>query len=267
MNTIVSPLEHYTNTFKAESYHYRLVNPLTGQVKLGDYSPEQLVKSTRFFRAQNAQGFNVYARPVGYQYVLLDDLTRDVLADVASLKPCMLMETSPGNFQTWLILPETPTDREASKAICHELAVRFGADLASAEPDHVGRLPGYTNRKAKYQNVSGYYPYVTLHRAEHRLSTFYPRGGAVLHTPWDSTPLVPNTRHDHSVSNDSVSEQDFGVACGLVRIGRTDSQIYQHLITTSPDLSIRKGKHIDSYLQRTIRNAHRAVQSYRVHPC
>lgn len=254
MHTTILPIECYANTFKADFYHYRLVHPVTGKVKLGNYNREQLINANGFFRYQNAQGFNIYCRPVGYQFVLLDDLTHDVLKDVAQLKPCMLIETSPGNYQAWLILPETPNDRETAKAICKELAVRFGADLASAEPDHVGRVPGLYNRKEKYLEKYGEYPFIKLHKFEHRLAKFYPYGGAVLNSP-ATIPLISD--HQRIQGKSSTSEQDFGVALGLIRFGKTDDEIYQHLLSTSLDLVSRKGKHVESYLRRTIRNAHR----------
>ncbi|GAB4026392.1 DNA-primase RepB domain-containing protein [Spirosoma gilvum] len=263
MNTITCPIQLYTEAFKVETYHYRLVDPVTGQVKLGNYNREQLIKAKGFFRYHNVQGFNIYCRPVGYQFVLLDDLNRDVLTDLAQLKPCMLMETSPGNYQAWLILQDVPQNRETAKAICKELAVRFGADLASAEPDHVGRLPDLYNRKEKYIEQYGKYPFIKLLKFEHRLSNFYPQGGAVLNTPTPS--ISASINHSHSPSNGSISEQDFGVACGLIRQGKSDSEIYQHLLSTSPDLAHRKGKHVDSYLNRTIRNAHRAIQNQSVY--
>ena len=258
MNTTTLSIELYADTFNAETYHYRLVNPITGQVKLGNYNREQLIKANGFFRHQNAQGFNIYCRPIGYQFVLLDDLTRDVLTDVAQLKPCMLIETSPGNYQAWLILPETPQDRDTAKAICKELAVRFGADLASAEPDHVGRLPAFLNRKEKYYELYREYPFIKLLKFEHRLANFYPCGGAVLNPPTTTQNIGHINRY--TPSKGSISEQDFGVALGLIRFGKTDDEIYQHLLSTSPDLIIRKGKQVESYLWRTISNARRIAK-------
>ena len=57
-------------------------------------------------------------------------------------------------------------------------------------PDHVGRLPGYTNRKKKYQQANGQFPFVLLHRAEHRFANlFIPQWGAVLTTNDAESPL------------------------------------------------------------------------------
>lgn len=259
MNVVGMILERYVSAFGADTYKVQLKNRLTEAGFWVEYTPVQLVRAAGYLRGRNAEGFDVYARPVGYQFVLLDDLRRDILADVATLKPCLLIETSPNNFQTWLALPTTPTDRETAKSICKELAQRFDADLASAEPDHVGRLPGFTNRKEKYRQPNGLFPFVKLHRAECRPALFTPCGGRVL-TPIDSPPT--ETRNPTYTGKASTSEQDFGRACGLVRQGRTDEEIYRYLVDNSPNLSERKGKHIRHYLTRTIQNARELVGRY-----
>jgi hypothetical protein len=253
-----SILYRYVAALQADSYKIQLKNRTTDDGFWVTYSPEQLIKATGFLRRQNALGYDVYARPVGYQYVLLDDLTRLSLNDLATVKPCVLLETSPGNYQAWLILADLPPNRDTAKAICQQLAHQYGADPASAEPDHVGRLPGFTNRKAKHQLTSGHYPFVILRRCEHRFSTFYPCGGAVLQNSLPPKQYTPSPHRQPAVG-ESTSEQDFGVACGLLRMGKTEEEIYQHLFTTSPDLSTRKGKNTHSYLQRTITNARRAI--------
>lgn len=249
-------IQRYIDALNAESYKIQLKNRRTEKAFNVSYSPEQLLRAVGFLRNKNSEGFDVYCRPVGYQFVLLDDLTRDILADVAILKPCVLMETSSNNYQVWLLLPEIPTDREIAKAICRELAQQFGADMGSAEPDHVGRLPGFTNRKEKYQLPNGLFPFVRLHRAAYRVSTFHPVGARVLQSDQEQRRAARKT----ATSNRSISEQDFGKACALIRQGKSDNDIYQYLLENSPDLSQRKKRsYIDRYLRLTIANAHRSV--------
>lgn len=170
---------HYLTALGADRYHLRLVNFAMEKSIPVTYTAEQFGKpgTAGYLRKMNYEGFNIYARPVGWQYVLLDDLTRPVLADLATLNPCALVETSPANYQAWLILGDVPPDRDTAKAICRELAQRFGADPAAADPDHVGRVPSFQNLKEKYYQADGRYPVVKLHRWEHRVSTFTPQGG------------------------------------------------------------------------------------------
>ena len=149
-------IERFAAALQADKYNVRLLNPETDEARAFPYTPAQLTspKTVAFLRLQNRLGFNVYARPVGWQYVLLDDLTRPALADLKTddVRPCLLIETSPDNFQAWVILPDVPADRAEAKAIiCRSGAEAYRADPASAEPDHVGRLPGFTNRKPTYR--------------------------------------------------------------------------------------------------------------------
>ncbi|GAB3962994.1 hypothetical protein GCM10028805_65220 [Spirosoma harenae] len=251
-------VEQYLSAFDATSYKVQVKNRETEEGFWVEYSHTQLAKpeTIRYLRDKNRKGFDIYVRPVGYQYVLLDDLSFDSLWELAKLKPCLLIETSPANYQAWLILPMLPVNRETAKAICQELAIQLKADPACAEPDHVGRLPGFTNRKEKYRLPNGLFPFVRLCRSAYRISSFYPSGGAVLNHP-NSAPVTPRR---HSPKEYSLSEQDFGVACGMIRAGKSDSEIMQHLLTTSPDLASRKGKYTDNYLSRTITNARKMSQ-------
>ena len=258
MNQTIIAMTAYRNALRAERYHLRLVHFETESAIPVNYTDEQLasIRTIGYLRAMNRKGYNIYARPVGWQYVLLDDLHRDVLNDLTILQPCALLETSPANYQVWLILTNIPGHREEAKSICRELAQKFGADLASADPDHVGRLPGFTNRKQKHQLSNGLYPFVKLHRAQNRLSTFNPSGGAVHELT--SKPIGPVK--SSLVSKNSTSEQDFGRACCLIRKGKSDEEIYQYLLDNSPNLSERKGsRHIETYLLRTIKNAHQSI--------
>ena len=256
----LSAVRHYINALNAEQYRVQLKNRVTDKALNLCYSPQQLLKAVGYLRKQNADGFDIYCRPQGYEFVLLDDLTRDSLSDVAQFQPCVLLETSPHNFQVWLRLTDRPPNREAAKAICRELADQFGADLGSADPDHVGRLPGYTNRKEKHRQPTGFYPYVRLHRAENRTSTFHPSGGAGAFT--NETPRPASTVGKQPTR--TLSEQDFGRACWLFRQGKSHDYIIDYLRQNSPDLLKRKGsRYVETYLKRTVDNAYKSVTTNR----
>ncbi len=267
MNLTETTVTNYLEALGADEYIIRLVNFETAKAVPITYTAECFAqpKTVGYLRAMNGQGFNIYARPVGWQYVLLDDLTRSVLADLATICPCALLETSPANFQAWLILPDVPPDRESARTTCRHLAERFGADLASAEPDHLGRVPGFTNRKEKYRQASGLFPFVTLHRWAHRTADFPPWGGRVLTNGTDSAAgTTCETTVDSTLSpahRDSHSEQDFGIVIGLLRKGWTDDRIREHLLRHSPGIEQRKTRngrsHVDTYINLTIQNARR----------
>lgn len=256
MNTAIV-IDQYLSAFNADRYKVQLSNKQTGKAFLETYTADQLKHVIGFLKARNANGSDVYCRPVGYQYVLLDDLAIESLKALDELSPCALIETSPKNYQAWLILADPPTNRETAKEICKLLAARFNADPGSAEPDHVGRLPGFTNRKEKHRLPTGLYPYVYLKRHEYRLSPFSTPvgGGSALNNP-SKAPYVRTI----AGSKKSLSEQDFGRACWLIRQGRSDKEVYDYLLHNSPNIIERKGhRHVDSYLWLTIRNAHRSL--------
>lgn len=239
---------------QADQYIIRIVYPLDednkkvpGKPPINKIlEPDQLIQEVKFYQAKNLEGYNVYFRPVGYEFVLLDDLHRETLSELAKIKPCLLIETSPGNYQAWVMLREVPQEREVAVNICQELAVLFSADMGSAEPDHVGRLPGFTNRKPKHKKPDGLYPFVRLHKWEARESDFSPLGGIVgqiNHLPGQSKKADDHDR----------SREDFNLCCMLIAQGKTDDYIRGQLEANSQ--KAKEVKKSYDYIGKTIRNA------------
>lgn len=120
-------------------------------------------KNIKWLRYQNANGCHIYIRPVApHDLNLIDDLNA---AQVATLKkvypPCVVVETSPGNYQVWVKhqkIQEPPVSTQSAQL----LAARFGGDPSSADYRHFGRLAGFTNCKAKYKQPSGFFPFCKL---------------------------------------------------------------------------------------------------------
>jgi hypothetical protein len=136
------------------------------------WDAETLLNSTPWLRHQNREGRNIYVRPKGEHHLtLVDDLTTDAVSVMksAGFDPAVIVETSPGNFQAWLKHIER-LSKEVSTASARALAEKFGGDRDAADWRHFGRLAGFTNRKAKYMDVStGLYPFVRLIEAEGRI--------------------------------------------------------------------------------------------------
>jgi hypothetical protein len=230
---------------QATEYVVRLIHqdkpPINKRIE-----PGKLIHEISFYQAKNFEGYNVYFRPVGYQFVLLDDLSRETLPDLATLKPCLLIETSPQNYQAWLKLKDVPHGREQAAQICKELAARLRADMGSAEPDHIGRLPGFTNRKPKHQKPGGLFPFVELRKWENRDSDFSPLGGIVGQT-------IKVERRTTGAKDNDRSREDFNLCCMLIAQGKSDEYIRREL-----ELRSSKAKEVKpcyDYIGRTIRNA------------
>jgi RepB DNA-primase from phage plasmid len=258
-------LEKVIEALGAQAYIVRLihtdnlngiVNPHS-KVIHGVYTSEALLKSAQYFAWKNTQGYNIYFRPNGYEYVLLDDIQKEELQTLSALKPCLLIETSPNNFQVWLKLKQVPTDREHAKEICRYLAEKFHADKGSAEPDHIGRLPSYTNRKAKYKQENGNYPYVILHKSENRYADFFlPKGEFVLKI---GKKIIKSKETNKPTTDHDRSRYDFNNVCMWLRQGKTYNQIYDLLKDTSEKVKDREGRNKENYLHGTIQNAIKAT--------
>lgn len=129
------------------------------------WDSETIVKSVGWLRHQNSEGRNIYIRPKGeHDLSMIDDLTECAVAAMgqAGFRPALVVETSPGNYQTWLKHPGR-LGKEVSTAAARALAEKFGGDRGAADWRHFGRLSGFTNRKAQYRGAAtGLYPFVRL---------------------------------------------------------------------------------------------------------
>jgi hypothetical protein len=206
------------------------------------WSANEVLKNISFLQLKNSERFNVYIRPMDPRFILLDDLSREVLNELAAIKPCLLMETSPDNFQAWVKLSQVPDDRNELSKLWKALAAQFRADHASAKPDQIGRLPGFFNIKSKY---SPNFPMVILHKYSNRQSTWKYDFSAI-------PPVVNSTIH--SVTRKPGTDRsafDFAKACELVEKGWPDEKIKQYLKEKSNKVKERG----DSYAITTISKA------------
>ncbi|MFN8353641.1 MAG: DNA-primase RepB domain-containing protein [Spirosomataceae bacterium] len=253
----MNALENYLNTLKAECYDVRLIHTDRNKYIYRHFlSKNEFLDKIRLFQKMNCDGYNVYCRPIGYEFVLVDDVRFEHLEKAATFRPSALIETSPNNFQLWYILKETPASREQAKAICVHLANELNGDLASAEPDHIGRLPTFTNRKPKYQQ-NGLFPFVKLHRWQFRYSTLNVSDFSA-ESVFDAHSESKIKAHRKGIIHDnSRSGQDFNLACMLIRKGFDDTYIYQRLKAKSE--KAKEQKDSDKYIELTIAKARKVV--------
>jgi hypothetical protein len=76
--------------------------------------------------------------------------------------PCVVLRTSPGHLQAWVRVSLTPLQPTVATAIAAHLATLYGADRASADWCHCGRLAGFTNQKPARLQPGGYAPWAIL---------------------------------------------------------------------------------------------------------
>lgn len=147
-----------------------------GQWTNRDLTPGEVMALLPRAAAANSQGGAVYMRlgPSAKAnhpgIVLLDDLTIQAVEQLSQdgFEPCLVVETSPGNFQAWVRLAGSgcSVPYSAMGAAARYMAGRYGGDPRAVSPRQPGRLPGFTNRKAKHQLATGAFPYVRLTHAE-----------------------------------------------------------------------------------------------------
>jgi len=135
-------------------------------IRREDLTPDQVRQALPWLRRENALGADVYARPGGTAYVLLDDIPADQLerAKAAGLEPALVMETSPNNLAAWVRVGHGLRREEATE-LNRAVAKRYGADPAAIDPQHLSRLPGLTNRKPERLRPDGQAPFVLVREA------------------------------------------------------------------------------------------------------
>jgi hypothetical protein len=240
---------------------------------------EALLRSVAWLRHQNRDGRNIYIRPKGeHNLTLVDDLTREAVAAMvpAGFAPALVVETSPGNYQTWVKHSEQLTKEEGTAA-ARALTKRFGGDPGAADWRHFGRLGGFTNRKEKYRDPStGLHPFVQIIEAT---GNVYPQAQAFVtemrrqletERERDRQRRSRATAADKHVStSDLKSIDDFradpryggdgtrvDLAYAVYAFSRGASEEQVEFAIRSRDLSHKGGERRQAdYVQRTIRKA------------
>jgi len=268
-------------------FFIKMKNFETGNVKiLKDITIQDYEKSLRYCKYLNARGYNVFFSPClsssGGVYVLLDDIKKPEVNKLFTdgFEPFYFLETSPDNYQAILKLQDSPIDRDILTFISKQLAKLYYADPNSSDIGHFFRLAGFTNRKLKYRNEKGLFPFVKLYPCilksctkgkdyVERILTGINNGLIELplkHT--DTTPLETGERQTletgcytyikkiyQTGSKDDLSRLDFKAAKYAILKGFKVNDIANAIKLFSPNISERKAGHLDDYIARTVKNA------------
>ncbi len=127
------------------------------------YSTGQLINAVKFLRHENMNGYHIYGRPITCRHILVDDLGEDAMDQLRTdgLGPAFGVRTSKGNHQAWITLSKDEVEPDIAKAAAIIVGKRYGGDLGSTDAQHMGRLPGFTNRKDIYRS-NELYPFTGL---------------------------------------------------------------------------------------------------------
>lgn len=168
----------------APGYRITIMSDIDGE-KVGknlgkskDNTPEKFWNKSEVLRmlpkltAENARGGNIFITPVDNKvhHALVDDLKNDDLVKFKKLgySASTIIETSPGNHQAVIKIPKSVAPvsavNEWFKAINREL----GDDKITGLI-HPMRLAGFQNRKPKYDDGNGRFPFVKVIEAARTL--------------------------------------------------------------------------------------------------
>ena len=145
----------------AERYEIVIVSAKAGRQTKREWNASELVKGVPWLKRMNAQGGDIYLRPLdGPELLLVDALDAEAVKDLhrRGLAPAVTVETNPGRFQAWVKVSDHP--------VPEKLRERVVAGLARLLPTvcEYGCLAGFTNQQAEPAR-GGRHPYVLAHDA------------------------------------------------------------------------------------------------------
>jgi hypothetical protein len=140
----------------AARYEVLVVNARTREQMMRAWGTSELLNSVKWLKRMNAQGSDIYIRPLdGPELMLVDGLDAEALERMRSkgLAPAAVIETAPGRLQAWVKLSEHPLPERLRKPTVSGLAHIF-----PQVAEH-GWLAGFTNHQVE-SNTAGRRPFV-----------------------------------------------------------------------------------------------------------
>ena len=256
-------------------------------------------ETVAWLKRMNAMGSGVFIRPQGnHGLVLVDELKAEAVDRMKQrgYAPAVTLETSPGTYQVWVKLGDSPLSGDMREVVGRSLAQTFGGVAGAAASQAYGRLAGFTNWE---QVRDGRPPYVLAHDCPGQVAAEAPQMVAAVGKMFDqaadererkrrldavrAAPAEGLTGHGaadpvHEYRRQArrllerygdeadLSRLDWMIAQDMAKSGRfTVGQIEQGLREGSPNVERRKDGHVDDYAHRTAVKAWVSpeVQTYR----
>ena len=251
-----------------------------------------------FCAALNANDADIYIAPhplSQHSFVLIDDLTIENVNRMKAdgLEPSLLIESSPNNFQSWLKLSDSdkPLSKEQRLECSRLLTNQYHGDVGAIGSVRIGRLAGFTNRKAKHKNAQGLQPYCQLKENRQEPATnghlIVEQANELIANGTASTErkkrfsAIENARDYLGYGANSVqffqteakkifnrykdetdvSKLDSMVCKTMVQHHFSDVQIAHALREASPDLATRHS--VEDYIARTVSYARNYIEMQR----
>ena len=285
LDVTLAALRAHLTSMAWPRYELRLIDAQRRQCVATRYwTATQLLapQTVRFLRGHNREGCDVYFRPhaasehAGYLLLDFDDGPCPLAAMRATgHTPCVVVQTSPGHQQAWVRVSPGSVKPAWATAVARFLAGRYGADPASAEWRHLGRLAGFTNRKPARLQPNGLPPWVRVvwqcagslalldHADAAHLRLDTPSPTAVVAAGLRSSPYqqcLDALRLLQRFPAPDWSIADYQVARLLLQHGCGAEQVAAILRQGSPGFPRRHAKP-DDYLRRTVHSAAASLAS------
>jgi Plasmid recombination enzyme. len=231
---------------------------------------EILDKYIPYLSVKNNEGYNIFITPKSqaYDYILIDD------ARMSELEPfkqefCLIQKSSENSYQA-IALIEKGLNKEILNAGFKALNEKYGDPNISAQT-HPFRLAGFTNRKQKYKDEKGNYPFAKLIQAIEVVSSkvrdFVKTNGMKIISQnllkkWDNekklygggVSKIEFEKYYKNIKTETdLSVIDFKVALVGKEKGLNQEQIENIIKELSPDLAQRH-PNINNYVDLTVKN-------------
>lgn len=129
------------------------------------WSSAEVVAQIPRMTAENARGGNIFLTPLDTltNYILIDDINSDNIQKLKSdgYSFSAIIQSSPKNYQAVLKVSKRGLTDTAVNEFFKSMNREVG-DARITNPEHAMRLAGFQNRKTKYEQENGYYPFVKL---------------------------------------------------------------------------------------------------------
>jgi hypothetical protein len=119
-----------------------------------------VMKNMGYWAARNLEGFNVFIAPAAHDdgtyapLVFVDDILLDMFPKIHAdqISPTVSIKSSPHKWQGWIRLQEDFLTADDVICVQRYLVAKYGFDGGAIGAEQNGRLAGYRNCKADYQN-------------------------------------------------------------------------------------------------------------------
>jgi len=289
MSSIITDIDRYRETLlfwksissktqslvKLNFAIYREGNSILHWIPLNNNKPLLPEDAYQLLKKENAWYKNIkdkksvlfqFAKDQTYNIVIVDDIP---INGIRKKDVFLIWQTSPNKYQVAFILDKY-VDAETVIKIQRVIIDQCGGDKGCVGATHNVKVPGFYNTKYLVDA-----PYV---RVQHR-------GTNVLHVDqilrFYEMKLKPKENRTENNTNTLSSNQsnyklpdekkkdwlhfyaikqdksaaDFSYALYLMHFNLSDEEIRQILLNESDDIENRKARHLDDYLERTVRKA------------